>query len=157
MARPAAAPEISLRAARPDDYAFALDLYLNSTKRLLVALGRWDEDRVLSRFAQGWQLDQVQVIRAEGGDIGWLQVSESEETLHVDQLHLVAAYRGLGIGTRLFRELMGRAADTGRTVGLNVIRGNTAIALYQRLGFQVTGEDEEKIQMRWEPSGHTGA
>ncbi|HLJ20254.1 MAG TPA: hypothetical protein VKU84_08655, partial [Stellaceae bacterium] len=44
---PSGAADISLRPARADDYEFALDLYLDSTKRLLTALGRWNRARVV--------------------------------------------------------------------------------------------------------------
>ena len=53
-------PELTLRAARIGDYDFALALYLESMKPLLMALGRWDEERILSRFADGFKLEQIQ-------------------------------------------------------------------------------------------------
>ncbi|MBX6322764.1 MAG: GNAT family N-acetyltransferase [Rhodospirillaceae bacterium] len=151
-ARAPRAPEVTLRAAGEADYAFALALYLESTRRLLTALGRWDEPRVLARFAQGWRTDQVQVICADDMDIGWIQVSQTGDRLHLDQLHLVEGYRGRGIGTQLIEELLDRARADGRAVGLNVIRGNGALALYRRLGFTVVGEDPEKLRMLWSPA-----
>ncbi len=152
-ARPGLTSLVSLRAGRPADYGFALELYLESTKRLLTALGRWDEARVLARFKEGFKPDEVQVIRSGGADIGWMQVSSSTDGLHLDQLHIVDGWRNQGIGTRLIRALQDRARDAGQPVGLNVIRGNQAVALYRRLGFHIVGEDEEKLRMRWNPGG----
>jgi ribosomal protein S18 acetylase RimI-like enzyme len=151
-------PETSLRTARQDDYGFALDLYLESTRPLLLDLGRWDETRILDRFAEGWTPEQTRMICAAGARIGFIQVSESASTVHIDQLHIVAPFRSRGIGSRLIRDVMRRARDAGKTVGLNVIRGNLrAIALYRRLGFDTATEDEEKIQMRWSPEGMSSA
>src|SRR5687768_516797 len=99
----------SSRAARIEDYDFALALYLESTKPLLIALGRWDEERILSRFADGYKLEQVQMLCEGDAAIGWMQVSETDTQLHLDQLHLVAAARNRGLGTRLIRELQDRA------------------------------------------------
>jgi len=142
--------DVSRRPARMEDYGFALALYLKSTKPLLVALGRWDEDRVFSRFSDGFKLEQIQMLCSAGAKIGWIQVSETAEGLHLDQMHLVEGVRDNGLGTRLIRELQDRARASGRTLALNVIRGNRAKALYERLGFNVVGYDEERIQMRWQ-------
>ena len=152
-ARRDGAPEASLHPARDEDFEFAIALYLESTKPLLIALGRWDAERIRARFADDFKSERAQVIRADGRDIGWMQVSENGEGLHLDQLHLVEEFRNLGIGTRLIQELLERGRRSGKWVGLNVIRGNPAIRLYQRLGFELIGEDDDKLQMRWR-DGH---
>ena len=142
-------PELTLRPARIGDYDFALALYLESVKPLLLAIGRWDEERILSRFADGFKLEQIKVLRRAGGDIGWMQVSETEEEMHLDQLHLIDGARNQKIGTHLIRMLQDRARAADKPLALNVIRGNPAKALYERLGFRTDGGDEEKIRMLW--------
>jgi ribosomal protein S18 acetylase RimI-like enzyme len=143
---------ISRRAARGEDYLFALALYLESTRPLLTALGTWDEVQVLRRFSEGFHLPEVTMLSAAGADIGWMQVSEPASTcIHLDQLHLVERVRNEGIGTHLIRELQQRALESARRVELNVMRGNPAQALYERLGFRVVEGDEERLHMRWDP------
>src|SRR5260221_479240 len=146
---PIKAPEISLRPAQPGDYDFAAALYFESTKRLLTALGRWQERRVVARFRQAFKLEQTKVICSGDTDIGWMQVSRSADGFHLRQLHIVDRFRNCGIGTSLTRALLDRAHAMGQPVSLNVIRGNPAISLYRRLGFRVVSEDEEKLRMRW--------
>jgi ribosomal protein S18 acetylase RimI-like enzyme len=145
-----APPKITLRAARSADFDFALTLYLESTKPLLLDLGHWDEERVRTRFAQDFKPRRARVIHNAGLAIGWIQVSETAQSYHLDQLHIVHGYRNRGIGTRLIQALLNRARRDGRSVSLNVIRGNPAMYLYERLGFQFVGEDEDKLRMRWE-------
>ena len=143
--------EISRRPAREEDYAFALALYLESTRPLLTALGTWDEARVLRRFSEGFHLPDVTVLSSAGADIGWMQVSErSGSCIHLDQLHLVERVRNGGIGSRLIRELQEHATASERRVELNVMRRNPAQGLYERLGFRVVGGDEERLHMRWD-------
>lgn len=149
--RPSRTAEISLRPARPGDYEFAVDLYLDSTRRLLSALGKWNRSRVMARFKRAFNAEQAQVIRMGGADIGWMQVSAPADRLHLHQLHIIARFRNHGIGTRLIRALLDRGRTTGRSVGLNVIRGNRALSLYRRLGFRVVGGDAERLYMRWSP------
>ena len=147
-----APPKITLRQARPADFDFALALYLESTKPLLLTLGHWNEDRVRTRFAQDFKPRRARVIHNAGHAIGWIQVSETAQSYHLDQLHIVDGHRNQGIGTRLIQALLDRARRDGRSVSLNVIRGNRAAYLYQRLGFRFVGEDEDKLRMRWQNS-----
>jgi ribosomal protein S18 acetylase RimI-like enzyme len=153
MANPAEAPYPSARQAGPEDFGFALALYLESTKPLLIALGRWDEERVRARFVEDFTPERAQMLHADGAEIGWIQVTDNGEGLHLDQLHLIEGYRNRGIGTRLIQALLDRGRRSGKWVGLNVIRGNPAIRLYQRLGFALIGEEDDKLQMRWQ-DGH---
>ena len=148
---PHATRKLSLRPARHEDYDFAARLYLDSTRPLLTALGMWDEGRVVKRFRQAFKIDQVQVIRLDDADIGWMQVSESAERLHLHQLHILPQFHNRGIGTSLIRTILDRARRQGRPALLNVIRGNRAVSLYRRLGFRVVGGDAEKLHMRWDP------
>ena len=132
-----------------EDYPFALDLYLESTKPLLIASGRWDERKIVSRFAESFRPDQIWILAATGGDFGWFQVSETDQEIHLDQLHLVERARNGGIGTNLILELQDRANVSAKRLALNVMRGNRAQKLYERLGFRLDGGDEEKVRMVW--------
>ena len=134
-----------------EDYGFALASYLESTKPLLVALNQWDEEKILARFAQSFNTDQIWILTAAGTDIGWFQISETVRELHLDQLHLVDGARNRGIGTGLIAELQRRASAADKALALNVMRGNRAQQLYERLGFRIDGGDEEKIRMVWQP------
>jgi ribosomal protein S18 acetylase RimI-like enzyme len=144
---------VLLRPAGPEDFAFARRLYVESTDPLLKALGTWDEGAVTKRFENAYLRRPSQVICADDNDIGWLQVSRNDTSLHLHQVHLVKSYRNRGIGSRLIRAVMARAKALALPLTLNVIRGNPAIALYNRLGFRVVDEDKELLKMRWNTPG----
>ena len=143
-------PVFSLRPARQSDYDFAARLYLDSMKRQLTTLGRWDEARVTTRFRRSFKPAQAKVIRLERADVGWMQVSHSAKGFHLHQLHLIERCRNRGIGTRLIQALLARAAALDQPVALNVVHGNPAVALYRRLGFRPISRGAEKLRMRWD-------
>ena len=88
----------------------------------------------------------------DGRDIGWMQVSERDTDYNLAQIQLLHDYCGLGIGTRLISELLGRAAREEKTVSLSAMRTNRAIGLYERLGFRIIDPDATPIiDMVWEP------
>jgi ribosomal protein S18 acetylase RimI-like enzyme len=144
-------PAIILRRAVETDEAFALALYMSGAILHLSALGPVDEKKLVARFKRNYRANSARIIRLAGEDIGWLQVLDAEDRIHIEQLHLLSSHRNRGIGTRLIRQIMKRARASGLPVELNVIRGNPAIHLYQRLGFRLIGEETEKLRMRWEP------
>jgi len=142
-------PEFSLRLARPGDYQFALNLYLDGSKELLKKIGRWDEKRVISRFKRAFKLEQARIICSGGEDVGWIQICDFARRLHLRQLHLIPRVRGRGIGTRLIDDLHARGVGLRKPVTLDVIHGNRAKELYLRLGFRPTKSDLDKTRMVW--------
>lgn len=141
---------ITLRPARPSDFAFAEALYLESTRPLLTALGAWEEDAARARLRAAFDRHPPLVICADGKDVGWVQVSVRPGAIHLHQIHLSDAYRDRGIGTRLIGDIMRAAREVGLPVTLNVIRGNPAVELYKRLDFVVVNRGRELLQMRWQ-------
>lgn len=152
MAKGPRQAEIWLRPAKPRDYFFAISLYLDGAKRHLSKIGRWDQLRLKTKFRRGYKQAQIQVICVGEKAIGWMQVAEFVGRLHLLQLHLIPHYRGLGIGTRLIKDLLRRADALGKSVTLYVMHGNPAKMLYLRLGFRQAGRDVDRTQMIWRPS-----
>ncbi len=138
-----------LRPGREDDYDFAKDLYFKSMKPLLEALDAWNAEEKESAFAGYYDIDEVRVITVDGQDVGWIQVSHTDEEFCLDQLHLIEAVRDKGIGTVLIKQTIAEAAEEGKNVSLSLVKGNRAIRLYQRLGFHQVAEDETKIHKRF--------
>lgn len=140
-------PGVTLRLVEIGDQRLAADLYLASMRRNLIPLGMWDDTRAEARFRRVFKREQSRVICRDGHDIGWLQISASRQRIRLHQIHIIERFRNQGIGAALIGALLRHAGRTRMTVALNVVRGNPALSLYLRLGFHVTGGDEEKFYM----------
>ncbi|HUF55359.1 MAG TPA: GNAT family N-acetyltransferase [Thermohalobaculum sp.] len=148
---------VTLRRARPGDFAFAEALYLSSTRPLLTALGAWDEEGARTRLRAAFDRHPPLVIRADGEDVGWVQVSVRPGAIHLHQIHLDDAWRNRGIGSRLIGDIMRAARKAKLPVTLNVIHGNPAVELYKRLDFVIVNTGRELLQMRWQEDGPDAA
>jgi ribosomal protein S18 acetylase RimI-like enzyme len=142
--------QVDLRPATERDYAFAERLYVETMQPLLQALQAWDEADVLGRFRANFNLAQVKIIQVGGSDVGFVQTSETDTEIRLDQIHLQRAQRSRGIGSQLIGDLQRAALAEKKALTLAVVRGNRALALYQRLGFIVVREDATKLYMRFD-------
>jgi ribosomal protein S18 acetylase RimI-like enzyme len=145
--------DFRLRPADQSDYSFALALYLEGAKEHLTKIGRWDEDRFVALFREGYDQGRTRIISLDGRVVGFIQVVDFADRLYLRQIHLIEGFRGRGIGSTLIGAELRRGAETGRPVTLDVMHGNPARRLYVKLGFESTGKDPDKEQMIWRAPG----
>jgi ribosomal protein S18 acetylase RimI-like enzyme len=143
-------PRYTLRPASAEDFFFARSLYMASMQPLLSALGAWDEAKSDASFRDFFKPNEIRMITVDGTDVGWIQVSETNGEVHLDQLHLIEEFRDRGIGTKLITATQAEARKKDKPLCLSFVKGNRAAALYERLGFMHAGSDETKMHMRWE-------
>jgi ribosomal protein S18 acetylase RimI-like enzyme len=142
--------QVDLRPARKSDYDYAQRLYVETMRPLLTRLDAWDENDVIAKFRGHYNLDDVSIIMVNGRDAGFLQVEENADGITLAQIHIEAPYRSRGIGSRLIRDLLSESRAKSKPVSLSVVKHNPAQVLYERLGFQIAGQDETKLHMRYE-------
>ncbi|MEQ1513299.1 MAG: GNAT family N-acetyltransferase [Lysobacteraceae bacterium] len=84
------------------------------------------------------------LLRVAGMPAGYCSCSLAEETdaIKLEQLYLLADYKGQGLGGRMLRHVEAKARALGRTrLFLSVNKGNTdSIAIYRKSGFVVREE-----------------
>lgn len=147
------APEWSLRPATADDRAFLLDLNRAAFRPSVELVWGWDEAEQVAFFDQRFDPARRQILQVGGVDAGELMVEERETVLHLTRIALLPEFQGRGLGTSIVRSLLDRAAASGRAVVLEVLHENPrAEALYERLGFERTGQTVTHVLMRAEPA-----
>jgi GNAT superfamily N-acetyltransferase len=139
---------IKLRPATAADYPFALDLYLRTMKPYTEALVAWDEQRQIASFVGQWKVADVQVICADGRDVGWLQATETPSEIILQQFFVTPERQQAGIGTQVLGGLLDSWMLAGKPLALTVLKNNPARRLYERFGFSVVGEAGVKFEMR---------
>lgn len=77
---------------------------------IIERLFGWDKDREEKNFARFFKLDEVQIITADGRDVGWIQQQISESGINLGSFYVLPAMQGRGIGTEVLRMLLERAS-----------------------------------------------
>jgi ribosomal protein S18 acetylase RimI-like enzyme len=156
-----AAPRVELRRVAPADDEFLLDVYASS-RADEMALVPWSDDQ--KRAFLRSQLDaqradyelnypgaDYHVIIVDGQRAGRLWVERTREEIHLLDIALLPWAQRRGVGTSLVRELIEEARASGKRLRHMVfVLNEGARRLYERLGFEVTGEvGGAYLQMEW--------
>lgn len=141
---------ITLRPASEEDQDFCRQVHHRAYHDVVERqFGRWDDAQQDGFFAEAWHQLQLNVIEADGHPIGCLCCETQPEQILLLEIFLLPALQGNGIGTKLIRQEQAAAAKQGLPLRLRVLKENRARQLYQRLGFQDTGEDATHYLMEW--------
>ena len=151
--------EISLRPASSTDSEFLLQAYA-STRQDEMALWGWTPAQQAS-FIQmqfdarrrGYEAEypaaQISLIYLGESPAGSIIISRRHSEIRLVDITLLPGFRSRGIGGHLIGMLISEAGRSGSAVRLNVLQGNRARHLYERLGFVAKGSDPMYCEMEW--------
>ncbi len=139
--------QIDRRLATEADIPFLLSLRRETMDVHLVASGASTTDESnLARLM--YHFDCAEVLISNGEPIGLLKVRRSPEEWEIVQIQLSSRLQGQGIGRALLADLLADAAGAHVDIKLSVLKANPAKHLYERLGFELIGEDAHEYFMR---------
>jgi len=161
---PANFDEIMLRPERPADALFLFELYASTRQQELEATG-WpvalQEAFLRTQFnaqSLGYKNTfpnaEFAIISLGPQAVGRIVINRAENEIRLVDIALLPVHRGRGMGTELMRQLLREAAAAKKPVRLSVLKGQRAFRLYQRLGFQKSGEADLRDQMEWLPQNN---
>jgi ribosomal protein S18 acetylase RimI-like enzyme len=81
------------------------------------------------------------IVHSNGIDVGRRLVAATPEEMRLVDIALLSTYRNRGIGAQLIQQLMDDCDGAGCVLRLQVLRGNPAQRLYERLGFRETSTE----------------
>ena len=109
--------------------------------------GGWDVDIQHGFFEKKWEPARLQKILCENEIVGVLWVERREDHVEVLEIQIDPEFQGRGLGTAVLSDILGQVDQAGLSVKLQVLFKNRAKALYERLGFVVTGETDTHYLM----------
>ena len=113
------------------------------------AFGPWDDDRQRASADKDFDELPVEIVEREGAPIGYQIILRHDDHWFLDEIALVTAARGCGIGRGLVEAVMAAARAAGQPLRLSVLECNPAQRLYARLGFRVSRLEPPRVKMEW--------
>jgi ribosomal protein S18 acetylase RimI-like enzyme len=143
--------DVRLRAYGMQDYGFVRSLYFETMRWAIERIFGWNQDGQEASFAEWFNPEEVSIITVDGRDVGWIQQRTEHDSIFLGSIYVAPAMQRRGIGTWVIESLIDSARDQSKAVTLAVMKINPALALYKRLGFEITHEDKYKFYMKVEP------
>lgn len=146
--------DYALRQATDDDYDFLYQLHVDTIREAVEATWGWDGAFQRRRFEEHWDPALRRIVEVEGRDVGVLRVEWYEDEVFLALIEIAPDWQGQGLGTALIRDVQAQAREAGLPLTLQVLKTNPrARRLYERLGFEVVEEREERVVMAWRAAG----
>jgi len=154
--------EVVLRPATPADEEFLYGVYAASRSAEFAALG-WDPGQLdaflrmqfemrTRSYAMQTSKAETSIIEYEGVRAGGVIVDRDETRITLTDIAVAPDFRGKGIASEIIGRLQAEAVEAERPIDLDVDKSNAvAFRLYQKLGFEIVGETDLGLQMRWTP------
>jgi ribosomal protein S18 acetylase RimI-like enzyme len=119
------------------DWAYTLksEAYREVVER---QFGPWNEPFQRELFATRWNPAMSRIIVVGGAPVGLLALEERNDGLWLNEIQIIKAWRGVGLGSLIIYDLVRRSS-----LRLQVLKENSrALQLYRRLDFKIDGETE---------------
>lgn len=145
------APTFELRPAGEADVPFLCAVRRSAMDPHLNEAGVFVSDQRNQELIR-WHFDSVALIILPAGNtpVGYVKIVREPPNWYLAQVAVLPHYQGRGLGTSVVRAILHDAAALRVGVAISVYKNNAgARSLYERLGFEITGEDEREHLMQW--------
>jgi len=90
---------LTLRPSYSDDYAFALELYIEGIRSRASAWIEWADADQEAQFATLWRPNDTRIITLNSADIRWVEFCQTGNEVFLRQLYIAPAHQRHGTGT----------------------------------------------------------
>lgn len=140
-------PQIAFRDISQNDLSFLKKVYYSTRLEELESVG-WDEAQINNfletqfncqhkAYTENYPGAELMVISLDNNDIGRLYLWKAKAEIRIIDIALLPEYRGLGIGSKIMKDILRDADRRNLPVTIHVERNNPALSLYARLGFEI--------------------
>jgi ribosomal protein S18 acetylase RimI-like enzyme len=100
------------------------------------------------QYRRDWPGASSFLIMAGANRVGRILLHEGAQRDHLVDISILHEFRNAGIGTQALQLLISRAESRSNDLCLRVAASNPALALYQRLGFEIVADAGVYLEMK---------
>jgi len=138
----------TLRPATDADYDFLYKLHVAAIRPAVEATWGWDDAFQQELFRSRWNPAETQIIVIEE-EVGVFKLDEQDGSVFISLIEIHPDHQNCGLGTTIVQDILTKAHQRSLPVLLHVLKANEdALRLYERLGFEIIEEREERYVMQ---------
>jgi ribosomal protein S18 acetylase RimI-like enzyme len=131
----------------PDDREFLWRLHRETMRVYVDRTWGWNDDWQRKRFDENFDAAPLTMIEYGTLTIGYICLHRPGHEIFLASIEIAPEFQNQGIGTRLIRDVLDESDRLRLAVRLSVLKVNPARRLYERLGFQCSGETSTHFVM----------
>lgn len=136
--------KINLRQAIINDLNVLDSIHRQNMRGYVEQNYSWNDKLFKNNFVP----DDYIVLQKHKEIIGFLKIAPQNNSLYLGEIQIKCTYQNRGIGTTVLKFIIDRFSEKYRRIWLQVLKGNPAIRLYRRLGFQTFAETKTHYKMQ---------
>lgn len=141
-----------LRKASPGDLELSFEIRKNAMYEYIAESKRWDEEKEMQDHIVDFNTDVMQIIEVDSIPVGVIESVTEDGNIYVHGIYILNEFQNFKIGSRLMKEIIYTAEAEKKPILLQVLKVNTmAKEFYLRLGFEISGENENYFKMIYKP------
>lgn len=138
--------DISLKSANVDDFEYFYSVRKLTMTEHFTRAGRQWGDCEVNIHRNNFDINTVKIIIANGRRVGFIKLVHEASFLAVSHFCIEPEFQNYEIGTSVMKKVLVIARNQNLRVLLNVLIGNRASRLYERLGFKRTCGDDPLLE-----------
>ena len=136
---------IEYQTVAAEDANTLAEIRATAMKPSLVALGRFDESRVRSRFLETFVPQDTIKLTLEGELLGFYVLRTRTDHIWLDHLYIKPEHQNKQLGKKVLDRVIQTAKDRLLPMRLGALKGSRSNDFYVKNGFVQTHEDEFDI------------
>lgn len=137
---------------KDSDYEFLRNVHHTTLRQHVEKIWGWDEEIQDRFFSEDFVTGQIQIIRAFGQAVGYLQLNLQGDILHIVNILILPDFQNRKLGSTIIKDLIAKSQVDQKTLSLGVFKINKrAKAFYESLQFQKYDETATHDMMEIKP------
>ena len=143
---------VALRPVRKEDGPILAELRARAMKPSLEAIGRYDPERVRTRFLDSFAPEYTRGVFLQDQLVGVLVVRPVGDELLLDHLYIEPTHHGAGIGSAVLKTVVQEARTVGKVLHVGALKGSKSNGFYLQHGFKLQSQGEWDNYYALQPS-----
>lgn len=141
--------ESTIRRGRSSDEQWLFQLFKSTMQDFIDAAWGWQELFQKEGFVTSLPAKNFFILESNDEPIACLHTTDKADHLLLDMILVEPSWQQQGYGTQLMSLAMQEAEQKEKPIRLSVLKSNPAVKFHQKIGFNITDEDEHSFHMEW--------